>query len=60
MLVSETQPEAIKKCPLVKEFQKHPNQVETIIRVTGQYREVLDQVLDIFEVKPDFVLKIMK
>ncbi len=60
MLVFGTRPEAIKMCPLVKEFQKHPNEFETIVCVTGQHREMLDQVLKIFEVKPDFDLNIMK
>ena len=56
MLVFGTRPEAIKMCPLVKEFQKYPEEVETIVCVTGQHREMLDQVLRIFEVKPDVVL----
>lgn len=60
MLVFGTRPEAIKMCPLVKEFQKHSDEFETIVCVTGQHREMLDQVLDIFEVKPDFDLNIMK
>lgn len=60
MLVFGTRPEAIKMCPLVKEFQKHPNDFETIVCVTGQHREMLDQVLKIFEVKPDYDLNIMK
>lgn len=60
MLVFGTRPEAIKMCPLVKEFQKHDDVFETIVCVTGQHREMLDQVLDIFEVKPDFDLNIMK
>lgn len=47
-------------CPLVKEFQKHPTEFETIVCVTGQHREMLDQVLTIFDVKPDFDLNIMK
>ena len=55
-----TRPEAIKMCPLVKEFQKHPSEFETIVCVTGQHREMLDQVLHIFEVTPDFDLNIMK
>jgi len=53
MLVFGTRPEAIKMCPLVKEFQKHPTEFETIVCVTGQHREMLDQVLTIFDVKPD-------
>lgn len=60
MLVFGTRPEAIKMCPLVKEFQKHPQKFETIVCVTGQHREMLDQVLDIFEVSPDYDLNIMK
>ena len=60
MLVFGTRPEAIKMCPLVKEFQKYPNQFETIVCVTGQHREMLDQVLTIFDVKPDYDLNIMK
>ena len=60
MLVFGTRPEAIKMCPLVKEFQKHPDTFETIVCVTGQHREMLDQVLTIFEVKPDYDLNIMK
>jgi len=47
-------------CPLVKEFQKHPEQFETIVCVTGQHCEMLDQVLTIFDVKPDYDLNIMK
>lgn len=60
MLVFGTRPEAIKMAPLVKEFQKHPEDFETIVCVTGQHREMLDQVLDIFEIKPDYDLNIMK
>ena len=60
MLVFGTRPEAIKMCPLVKEFQKHPNDFKTIVCVTGQHREMLDQVLRIFEVSPDYDLNIMK
>lgn len=60
MLVFGTRPEAIKMCPLVKEFQKHNDAFETIVCVTGQHREMLDQVLNIFEVKPDYDLNIMK
>ena len=60
MLVFGTRPEAIKMCPLVKEFQKHPTKFETIVCVTGQHREMLDQVLTIFDVKPDYDLNIMK
>ena len=60
MLVFGTRPEAIKMAPLVKEFQKHPEQFETIVCVTGQHREMLDQVLNLFEIKPDYDLNIMK
>lgn len=60
MLVFGTRPEAIKMCPLVKEFQKHPQDFETIVCVTGQHREMLDQVLKIFDIKPDYDLNIMK
>ena len=60
MLVFGTRPEAIKMCPLVKEFQKHTEDFKTIVCVTGQHREMLDQVLKIFDVKPDIDLNIMK
>jgi UDP-N-acetylglucosamine 2-epimerase (non-hydrolysing) len=60
MLVFGTRPEAIKMCPLVKEFQKYPEEFKTIVCVTGQHREMLDQVLKIFEVVPDYDLNIMK
>lgn len=60
MLVFGTRPEAIKMCPLVKEFQKHTDEFKTIVCVTGQHREMLDQVLTIFDVKPDYDLNIMK
>ena len=60
MLVFGTRPEAIKMCPLVKEFQKHPYVFRTVVCVTGQHREMLDQVLRIFDVKPDYDLNIMK
>lgn len=60
MLVFGTRPEAIKMAPLVKEFQKHPNEFNTIVCVTGQHREMLDQVLDIFDIKPNYDLNIMK
>ena len=60
MLVFGTRPEAIKMCPLVKEFKKRSNEFETIVCVTGQHREMLDQVLKIFDVKPDYDLNIMK
>lgn len=60
MLVFGTRPEAIKMAPLVKEFQKHPDKFETIVCVTGQHREMLDQVLEIFDITPDYDLDIMK
>lgn len=60
MLVFGTRPEAIKMAPLVKEFQNHPEQFETIVCVTGQHREMLDQVLHLFDIKPDYDLNIMK
>ena len=60
MLVFGTRPEAIKMCPLVKEFQKRADEFETIVCVTGQHREMLDQVLNIFDVTPDYDLNIMK
>lgn len=60
MLVFGTRPEAIKMAPLVKEFQKHPESFQTIVCVTGQHREMLDQVLRLFEITPDYDLNIMK
>ncbi|MBD5227490.1 MAG: UDP-N-acetylglucosamine 2-epimerase (non-hydrolyzing) [Bacteroidales bacterium] len=60
MLVFGTRPEAIKMAPLVKEFQKHPEKFETIVCVTGQHRQMLDQVLEIFSISPDYDLNIMK
>ena len=60
MLVFGTRPEAIKMAPLVKEFQKHPEDFETVVCVTGQHREMLDQVLHIFDIRPDYDLNIMK
>lgn len=60
MLVFGTRPEAIKMCPLVKEFQKDTKNFETIVCVTGQHRQMVDQVLTIFDVKPDYDLNIMK
>ncbi len=60
LLVFGTRPEAIKMCPLVKEFQKYPDDFETLVCVTGQHREMLDQVLRIFDVVPDYDLNIMK
>ena len=60
LLVFGTRPEAIKVAPLVKEFQKHPDRFETIVCVTGQHREMLDQVLHLFEIVPNYDLNIMK
>lgn len=60
LLVFGTRPEAIKMAPLVKEFQKNSKDFETIVCVTGQHREMLDQVLTIFNIKPDYDLNIMK
>lgn len=60
MLVFGTRPEAIKMAPLVKELQKHTDELETTVCVTGQHREMLDLVLKIFEIKPDYDLNIMK
>lgn len=60
LLVFGTRPEAIKVAPLVKEFQKYPGEFETVVCVTGQHRQMLDQVLDLFDIKPDYDLNIMK
>ena len=60
MFVFGTRPEAIKMAPLVKEFERKKNQFETIVCVTGQHREMLDQVLRLFEIVPNFDLNIMK
>jgi UDP-N-acetylglucosamine 2-epimerase (non-hydrolysing) len=60
LIVFGTRPEAIKMAPVVKEFQKHPEQFETVICVTAQHREMLDQVLRIFDIVPDIDLNIMK
>lgn len=60
MLVFGTRPEAIKMAPLVKEFQKQSDQFQIIVCVTGQHREMLDQVLTLFDIKPDYDLNIMK
>ena len=60
LLVFGTRPEAIKMAPLVKEFQKHGTEFETVVCVTGQHREMLDQVLRIFDITPDHDLNIMK
>ncbi|WP_261131729.1 non-hydrolyzing UDP-N-acetylglucosamine 2-epimerase [Bacillus sp. Marseille-Q3570] len=60
MTIFGTRPEAIKMCPLVLELEKHPDEIESIVTVTAQHREMLDQVLEIFEVTPDYDLNIMK
>ena len=60
MLVFGTRPEAIKMAPLVKKFQKYSSDFKTVVCVTGQHREMLDQVLKIFDIKPDYDLNIMK
>ena len=60
MLVFGTRPEAIKMAPLIKEFQKNSKDFQTIVCVTGQHREMLDQVLSIFDILPDYDLNIMK
>lgn len=60
LILFGTRPEAIKMAPLVKEFQKHPEKFDTRVCVTAQHREMLDQVLEFFEIKPDFDLDLMK
>lgn len=60
MLVFGTRPEAIKMAPLIKEFEKHQESFQTIVCVTGQHREMLDQVLDVFGIKPHYDLNIMR
>ena len=60
MLVFGTRPEAIKMAPLVKEFQKHLESFQTIVCVTGQHREMLDQVLQRVDIRPDYDLNIMR
>ena len=60
MLVFGTRPEAIKMAPLVKTFQRHSEEFETLVCVTGQHREMLDQVLHIFDITPDYDLNIMQ
>lgn len=59
-MVFGTRPEAIKMAPLIKELQKYPDAFETVVCVTGQHREMLDQVLEIFDIHPDYDLNIMK
>ncbi|WP_243292800.1 UDP-N-acetylglucosamine 2-epimerase (non-hydrolyzing) [Bacillus sp. FJAT-47783] len=60
MTIFGTRPEAIKMAPLVKELEKYPEKIESIVTVTAQHRQMLDQVLEVFEVKPDYDLNIMK
>lgn len=60
MVLFGTRPEAIKMCPVVKELEKHKDKIETVVCVTGQHREMLQQVLDVFEVVPEYNLDIMK
>lgn len=60
ILVFGTRPEAIKMAPLVKEFEKYPDEFRTLVCVTGQHREMLDQVLRLFDIRPDYDLNIMK
>lgn len=60
LLVFGTRPEAIKMAPLVKEFERHPDKFKTIVAVTGQHRQMLDQVLELFDIKPEYDLDIMK
>lgn len=60
MTVFGTRPEAIKMAPLVKELEKYPDQIQSIVTVTAQHREMLDQVLNIFEITPNYDLNIMK
>ena len=60
MLVFGTRPEAIKMVPLVKELQRYSNKIQAIVCVTGQHREMLDQVLQIFNINPDYDLNIMR
>ncbi|KMP81631.1 UDP-N-acetylglucosamine 2-epimerase, partial [Bacillus cereus] len=60
MTIFGTRPEAIKMAPLVLELQKHPEKIESIVTVTAQHRQMLDQVLSIFGITPDFDLNIMK
>lgn len=60
LIVFGTRPEAIKMAPLVKEFQKHTDRYETKVCVTAQHREMLDQVLDFFEIEPDFDMDLMQ
>src|SRR4051812_14106020 len=60
MTIFGGRPEAIKMAPLILELQKHPEQIQSVVCVTAQHRELLDQVLDIFNIKPDYDLNVMK
>ncbi len=60
MTIFGTRPEAIKMAPLILELQKHPEQIESLVCVTAQHRQLLDQVLEIFKIKPDYDLDVMK
>ena len=60
MTIFGTRPEAIKMAPLVLELQKHPEEIESLVTVTAQHRQMLDQVLDTFNIKPDYDLNMMK
>ena len=60
MTIFGTRPEAIKMAPLVKELEAHSDEIESIVCVTAQHRQMLDQVLEIFDIKPDYDLNIMK
>ena len=60
MTIFGTRPEAIKMAPLVLELEKHPDEIESIVTVTAQHRQMLDQVLETFEITPDYDLNIMK
>ena len=59
MTIFGTRPEAIKMCPLILEMRKYPNTIEPIVAVTAQHREMLDQVMTLFDIKPDYDLNIM-
>jgi UDP-N-acetylglucosamine 2-epimerase (non-hydrolysing) len=60
MTIFGTRPEAIKMAPLIKELEKHPDHIESLVCVTAQHRQLLDQVLDLFRIKPDYDLDVMK
>lgn len=60
LFIFGTRPEAVKMAPLIKEFEKHPDNFDVKVAVTGQHREMLDQVLQFFNIKPDYDLNLMK